>query len=157
MVLRFLAPPNPRSLLVFCVGLGIVLTIGVGSLNWVRYYQLTKGGLEAEGWVEALEPENHQLVRYAYVVDLHLYRGTGTAGYGNPEFRALRTGSRLRVFYLPTAPQVSVIGNPRDRLTNETASIAALAVLGPLFVFLTNWLRIRRLRTATKELEGPSR
>src|SRR5207237_7449936 len=92
------------------------LILGLLLFNPYPSYNLSKNGIRTIGQVTALEPTNHQVVRYTYVVDSLEYLGSGNAGHGNPPFENIRVGQSVLVFYDPMNPKVSSLGYPQARL-----------------------------------------
>jgi hypothetical protein len=84
-----------------------------------------------EGQVTALEPTNHQAVRYKYVVDSNEYTGRGNAGHGNPLFENMRVGQTVLVFYDPANPQLSSLGRPEARLYGNLWVAVMVAIILP--------------------------
>jgi len=117
------------------VGLWIALALAVGgitgSMNLRRYYALESDGIRTTGTVTALEPENHQVVRYRYQVAGATYEGVGSVGVGNPGFNALDVGTSVMIYYERPNPRVSALGDPAPRLHNEIESVTLASFLVP--------------------------
>jgi hypothetical protein len=148
---RVLATATWRGHLLFALLLGFVAGIGLLSLSAGRYYQLDRGGTHVEGVVTAKEPQNHRLIRYRYSAAGHEYAGTGSGGYGNPDFDGLRVGDRLRVVYLTTSPGLSTAGDPHARFLGElqSAGVIGLLVSGGAF-----WGMRRKKRAEPVRVNG---
>ncbi|OOG36232.1 hypothetical protein B0E51_17855 [Rhodanobacter sp. C05] len=120
------------------VGLWIVLALAIGSLlgsqNLHRYYALDSQGIKTSGTVIALEPEDHQGVRYSYQVAGNTYKGVGTVGSGNPKFGSLEVGTSVLVYYVGSDPGISELGEPGPRLQNEIESVLMAALTAPIFL-----------------------
>jgi hypothetical protein len=122
------------------VGLALYLSltatfaIWLGVTNWGEYYRLANAGRQVRGRVVSKEADNHQAVRYSYVVDNKIYTAVGRAGNGNPRFEDLAVGEVVSVTYLPTDPAKSALGNPSRLLRHETRSALGAAVLLPAVV-----------------------
>lgn len=127
--------------LVVWLGLCAAFAVGIGSINLPTLRTLAKYGVPTEGKVEAKEPDNHQVVRYSYVVGQRSYNGSGRAGYGNPEFISLSVGDKVTVFYDPSDPQLSIMGNPQEQLSNELVSVGAVTLLFPPIIMLGLYMR----------------
>ncbi len=117
----------------------LALAVALWRLDWPLYRRLHEQGTPADGWVEAKDLHGGRTVEYAYTVGARTFTGTGTAGYGNPEFQDLSPGDRVLVFYLARDPSVSALGDPELRLRQQNriifisllvAAAALAAVLG---------------------------
>ena len=124
--------------------MAVALVVGLGSVNCLRYYQLTKEGLVTKGWVTAKEPQVHQNVHYSYAVEGRTYNDVGHGDFGNPNFGQLRIGDPVTVSYLPRRPEVSCLGRPNDLLVNELIPIGLAALLFPTFAIWANSRRKTR-------------
>jgi hypothetical protein len=112
----------------------ISLTLGLAVFNPSESYHLAKVGVRASGRVTALEPENHQIVRYAYVVNGQQYTGVGRAGHGNPMFEDLKVSQEVMIHYDPAKPQSSSLGYPQARLSTNLWAAVMVAIVLPLFL-----------------------
>jgi hypothetical protein len=119
-------------LTVWLVFAGLALIVGLKITDWLTYRNLSNG-VGVYGKVTAKEPENHQIIRYAYVVGQQTYSGVGHGGRGNPSFGELNVGDSVIVFYDPANPSNSVMGNPQARQQVEMGGIIFLVVFLPLF------------------------
>ena len=102
----------------------------VGGLNLPKYWTLAERGINTEGVVIAKEPANHRLVRYTYSIDQSSYFGSDQVG----DFERLKIGDPVTVSYDPLNPSMSLLGDPRQRLTNELVSVGAVAILFPTII-----------------------
>src|SRR5437763_16755322 len=101
------------------IGLWLLLTglsglVGFLIINPMEDYNLAKRGVRVNGTVTAIEPENHQIVRYRYSVSGHDYAGSGHGGRGNPSFSNITVGQIVTVFYDPAKPETSTLGYPQQ-------------------------------------------
>ena len=117
---------------VWLVFASIGAAVGLALMGWRKYSRLSDG-VGVWGKVMAKEPENHQLIRYSFVVGPQTYTGVGSAGHGNPTFGSLNVGDRVIVFYDPANPYVSCLGYPQGRLKTEVAGIIFLVIFFPAF------------------------
>jgi hypothetical protein len=141
------APRFTRMQVAGWLALALIIPIVLGSLNLLKYRALVSGGVRAYGTILTLESENHQSVSYSYKASGVTYKGAGTAGYGNPSFQSLSQGDQLLLYYVATEPEVSSLGEPRERLQNEIVFVLSPSVLivFSLFVRLL-FARFQRLR-----------
>ena len=143
---------NSKAIMItILMWLALALTfagIGSAALDWAKWHGLAERGVEAEGRVIAKEPENHEFVRYSYVVGGETYSGVGSAGRGNPEFEQLNTGDRVKVFYDPDNPNESILGDPQEQASSINRGVLFLAVVGPLLTLVLlyhkGWLPISK-------------
>ncbi len=102
--------------------------------EWPLDRRLDDFGALAQGTVTAKGREGD--VHYTFAVGDRLYSGVGTAGYGNPELGELAEGDSVVVAYLPSDPNVSILGSPHERLRDQNRAIAlALLVALPALFF----------------------
>lgn len=78
----------------------LAIAIPLYRLNMPHYQRLTRG-VRGIGVVTALEPGNHQAVRYKFEAGGKDYFGVGRAGFGNPEFCSLSVRQTVIVYYDP--------------------------------------------------------
>ncbi len=123
----------------FAIGLtwlalaGLSLAIGLVFFNPFPDYRLAKSSVRTEGRVTALEPANHEIVRYAYRVGAE-YNGSGHGGSGNPVFRNLRVGESVIVFYDPAHPEVSSLGYPEGPLSGNLWGVISTTLFLPICI-----------------------
>jgi hypothetical protein len=111
--------------------------IGLVCFNPRPDYRLAKSNLPTEGRVTALEPDNHQIVRYTYRVGPQEYAGSGHGGQGNPAFKDITVGQSVIVYYDPTRPTVSTLGSPASPLFGNVLGVIFVTLLPPIFVIWT--------------------
>ena len=128
------------------IGLAIGFGALIGSLNLPGLWAINASGIKAQAKVLALEPMNHQLVRYSYRVGGNLYTGAGTAGYGNPAFSHLTQGDTVLVYYLASEPERSVLGDARQRLREEIKSVVTVMLMFPTIIVAVLASRRRTVR-----------
>jgi hypothetical protein len=76
-----------KVLVLWLVG-ALAIAIPIYRVNMPHYQRLARG-LRGIGVVTALEPGNHQAVRYKFDAGGKTYLGVGRAGFGNAEFGGL--------------------------------------------------------------------
>ena len=125
-------------------------------LHWREYRTFAMTAVETTGTVTGKEPEQHRFVRYSFVVNGQSYSGRGNSGHGNPEFAQLEIGSRVKVFYNPTDPGRSFLGDPKDQSDSITRGVIFLAVGGSVFsiigLYFKGWLPIVGNRSRTSKM-----
>ncbi len=89
-----------------------------------RAQELAAHGVLTVGRVTAAEPWNHGRLRYTYHVEGRTYQDSGAGGDGNPDARHAAVGDPLRVYYLPTDPNVSTIQRPQRELMDQWIMLA---------------------------------
>lgn len=115
----------------------IAITLPLYRAN-LPHYERLKDGVHTKGTITALEPGNHQAVRYAFRVSGKVYTGVGRAGFGNPEFSDLSVGQAVIVYYKPDKPSESCIGIPRELIENEITPVLLAGVTFPA-IMLAGW------------------
>ena len=101
--------PLHRGILVFGVVLAFFWTvINVGPGNWLALYRLATIGIETQGKVIAIRPENHNACEFAYSV--------GGRNYSHWEGCHLAEGEVSGLIYLPSDPSVAIVRSARDDL-----------------------------------------
>jgi hypothetical protein len=104
--------------------------------DWRVSQKLYEQGVHAEGAVTAKD-FNGERIDYAFRSGEKLYRGSGTAGYGNPTFADLHVDDPVVVFYLPADPSVSEPGDPKLRIDDQHRWLAwSLMIFVPLAAIL---------------------
>jgi hypothetical protein len=131
------------------LGLTVLLGAIVGSFNWSSYRHLAMHGVRTEGKVTALLPEDHATARYTYSVGGRVFTGQFQPRSPNPTLEHLRVGQAVTVYYDPTSPGFSVLGDPGPIYWNETASV----FIGP-FWLSTPTVLVWRLRSRRRRTEG---
>jgi hypothetical protein len=118
----------------------VVISFILGTLNWKRYWDLSRVGLATEGHVIAKEPDNHMSVRYTYQANGETLVGAQSVGRS---INGFNLGDPVKIYYLPSDPSVSCFCDPRSKLTSETLAIflAALATSAFVAVMLNRKLR----------------
>ena len=110
----------------------LAVTIPLYRLNMPHYQDLTRG-VRGSGVVTALEPGNHQAVRYKFDAGGKTYSGVGRAGFGNPEFGGLSVGQTVIIYYDSNDPYESCAGIPAQLVKNEIPPILLAGVTFPAF------------------------
>lgn len=127
---------------VLAAGVWLALTtlaaiIGFLIINPMQDYHLAESGLQTTGIVTAIEPENHQIVRYKYSVSGKDYSGSGHGGRGNPAFANITIAQVVIVFYDPQKPETSTLGYPQQHLKVNLAGVIFVAVAIPFVIVLS--------------------
>lgn len=137
---------NRRRLLflTYYVGAVVLIAVLMGQSYWVTSYRLAKGGITAQATVIRTNCGDRSNFSYRFSVDGRSIEGSGSAGYGTPPCSALKPGDQVPVNYLALAPQTNLPGNPGERLANETASIAMVAIFVPLVIIFLIFLILKR-------------
>jgi hypothetical protein len=107
------------TLAALLLAIGVATASGLGILH-----RLAQVGIATQGKVEVLQLENHNLMIYSYEVDNRTYRSP-TKAEGVPS-----VGDKLTVFYDPSEPAVSIVGNPKE----QERRMLLITVLMSLFV-----------------------
>jgi hypothetical protein len=131
------------------VALWLLLALAIASLIYrinVPHYRRLKHGFRTHGVVTALEPGNHQSVRYQFEVGGRSYSGVGSAGFGNPDFESISVGSSVIVYYLSDNPNESCLGIPDERIDNEVGALGLAAVFFPILAIGVLTYRFRPFR-----------
>jgi hypothetical protein len=115
-----------------CIALACALL--AASFNWSGYHRLATHGVRTTGTVTAVLPEDHASARYRYEVGGQSLEGQFSPWPPNPPLEDLRVGEVVTVWYDPTSPGYSVLGDPGPILRNETETV----LLGPLW--LATWV-----------------
>ena len=105
-----------RILIWSYLGLAVLLTILMGSLtDWRRYYSLSKHGEASRGIIISKEPENHQAIRYEYIVAGATLNGIETRGEISvgQRFAEVRIGDPIGIVFLPVEPRCVTL--PKNR------------------------------------------
>ncbi len=110
------------------------MAVGVGSLNWLTFRRLSTEGIPSQARVVELLPKVHNTVKYAYPVGGKLFQGQTQSWPPNPPLEQLVVGQTLTIYFDPAQPERSVLGDPKEMLTNETIFIAITSVLIPTFI-----------------------
>lgn len=130
--------------LVWLVLAGTFATLGIFTLDWPQYHQMAQRGVETTGLVTGKEPENHRFIRYSFRVNGEVHSGFGSAGGDNPEFENLKIGDQVKVFYDPSNPNRSFLGNPKTQAGSITLGVLFLSVVGSLMsmgaLYAKGWL-----------------
>jgi hypothetical protein len=117
--------------------LAAVIAVGLGSLNWIRYYRLARHGIPTEGLViSPPDPNNHGVSSYSYAVGQQTFTATDHPGSAD--------GQAVTVFYLPDDPTVSCPGDPRDRLRGESLPIGMASLLFPTLIVGSAYRQLNR-------------
>jgi hypothetical protein len=132
------------TFLLFYAIAATAIALLMGRSHWLPYYRLVTAGISTQALVTQTSCADHSTFSYRFAVGGQSIDGSGEAGYGNPPCGALKPGDPVQVVYLAAAPQTSLPGDPRERLSNETFGIALAAVFLPLVLLVILFLFLRR-------------
>ena len=118
--------------------LAIVIALGIGSLNWPTYRRMAARGVSGKATVIELLPKIHNTVRYHYEVGGQKFEGQMQSWQPNPPLEQLGVGQPLVIYYDPQRPEVSVLGDPKPMLRNETISVL-FAAFGVPTLIVVGW------------------
>lgn len=124
-------------LLITFVASTCAVVLLLGSLNWRKYYGLARDDVATDGLITAKEPANHLSLRYSFTVNKKTFSGIESVGNSLDTFNV---GDTVRVYYLPTNPDVNCFCNPNTKLKEETITVL-LAALGTSVVILIVLIR----------------
>jgi hypothetical protein len=123
----------------------LAFLIGLGNVNWIGLHRLTIRGVSGDGVVTELTPENHDRVYYTYQVAGNTFDGRGQSW--PPNRSSLSVGDSVVIWYDPEQPKISVLGNPRPMLRNETISILLVTLFCPALIVITLKWRLPKLKS----------
>jgi hypothetical protein len=128
---------NKRLLLaVWLVSTAAFAIAGASILNLSKFYHLTKRGVHDIGSVTALEPNNHNAVYYAYVVNRQGYSGVGTASSIDRKSETMTIGEAVPIMYDSADPESSCLGNADEQYRSLTRGVVFLASAPTLTLFV---------------------
>ncbi|SRR5258705_120158 len=130
------------SIVWFASWLTLVVTfaVGLGNLNWIRYYRLVRHGVPTKGVVTSLpDPRNHQFQKYEYTVGS---RTLSSSGYPHALI-----GDTITPLYLPSDPTVTCLGDPMVQLKDESIPIGLASIIFPTLILFSVYRR-SKLRDA---------
>ena len=130
--------------LVFYAVAASAIAVLMGRSDWLACYRLANEGIGTQALVTNTTCSDHSTFSYSYAVGGQSFEGRGRDGYGNPSCTALKPGNQVRVVYLAATPQMSIPGDPRERLGDETMVIALAALLLPPFSAFIVFLFFRK-------------
>jgi hypothetical protein len=137
--------PMLRRLLLligFWLVLAAIFALIASRLFRTPYDRLVTNGVVTEGWITLKEPDNHQNVRYSYVVNSETYSCIGHGGQGGlPSFGNLQVGQKVRVVYDKTDPTVSSLGDPAEHLKSGNLLMVWASILFPTFIMAVLWYK----------------
>jgi hypothetical protein len=112
----------------------LLIGIALGSFMWIRvdntYFGLARDGVQTTGRIESLDLSTHQ-VKYTFIGDNgRIGYGQGIVGQGNPNFRDLKVGDEVLVFYRESHGLVLChLGNPSDDLKAHANFLACISLI----------------------------
>lgn len=106
--------------------------------EWLRYRRFQSEGVPVTGWITSKSAGPEKVVYYAYAAGGVVRGGSGKAGIGTPDFELIEPDERVAVYYLPSAPEESLLGAPKEHLRaqNRVLSWALLFFLPALARFV---------------------
>jgi hypothetical protein len=134
--MRFRVAALIKILVLWSAG-AFAIAIPLYRLNMPHLLQLRRG-VRGDGLVTALEPADHQAVRYKFDASGNTFSGVGRAGFGNPEFCCLSVGQNVIVYYDPADPSESCLGIPQELINNEIPPILLAGIVFPVLA-LAGW------------------
>jgi Protein of unknown function (DUF3592) len=135
-VVRFRVAALIKILVLWSAG-AAAIAIPLYRLNMPHLLRLGRG-VRGNGVVTALEPADHQAVRYKFDALGKTYSGVGRAGFGNPEFCCLSVGQNVIVYYDPADPSESCLGIPQELTKNEIPPVLLAGIVFPALA-LAGW------------------
>ena len=130
-----------RIILVWIVFAGAIY-FAVSSINVPKMRILSQRGVMTEGVILDLYPKKHLSIQYSFTVNGKKIVSIGHSDVGNPAFDDLRIGESLLVYYDPSDPNISVLGNPAAVLRNEVFVSCVAAIMGSTFVVIRLWKKM---------------
>jgi hypothetical protein len=140
---------NGLWLLLWILSTGAFALAGAGILDWSRFYWLSKRGVQIDGRVTSLEPENHNAVYYAYAVNGEGYGGIGAASKIHRDSATMKVGETVPVVYDAADPGFSWLGDPNQELSSRTNGVIFLAAVPTLAFFVLYLKGAMRSKAAT--------
>jgi amino acid transporter len=131
----------------------VLLALVVGSIagrNAIVYYRLSRRGAIARGVVQEKKP--HFLIGYTFEAAGHQYNGTGGVNLGAKEFDRISNGDEVIVHYLPNAPEVNCLGDPRRLFNNEGFLTLLAIIIFPAMIVVALVLVKRSMRPRATEV-----
>lgn len=135
------------TILIWAITTVVFVVIGVVAFDWQKWNGLARYGVAISARVVNKEPENHNFIRYSYVVNGRHFSGLGSAGGENLDFDQLHVGDPVKVVYDSRQPEESKLGSAQSQARSATRGVIFLGVLGPVFsmiaMYAKGWLPIR--------------
>jgi len=108
-----------------------------------RYVQLARAGVPAEAVVVRPDCANHATFIYHFEVEGRQFESHDHASPTGRDCDSLKAGEKVGIFYLPTDPSVSMVGNLTAQLRGERTFVALTSLAMPGFIL---WAFARRRR-----------
>jgi hypothetical protein len=128
-------------LLVWSISSIMAAALGLAVLEIPKFYVLTVKGIETNGEIVALQPENHASVIYQYDVGGQEFIGGGHAADMTSNFDQLHLGQSVVAFYNPSDPSVSCLGAPGKHLNSLVRGAIFIAAFPTIAIIV---LKLRR-------------
>ncbi len=146
-----MAPGLARTRVYVALGAWLILALlaaGVlGSVNLLDYLRLSRHSAVVTGKVTSRQPLNHDMIAAEFQVGGRSYAVFKASVVSpNPPKAKLHIGDPIIVFYLPSAPRVATLGDPKYLIGSELASVLLAAILVPALVVGIALWRIERVR-----------
>jgi hypothetical protein len=132
------------TFLLYYVAAATAVTVLTGRANWLPQYRLANAGVSTQALVTKTTCGDHSKIFYRFTAGGQSIDGYGDAGHGNPPCNTLKPGDPIQVVYLANGPQANLPGDPKERLVNETAAIALVALFLPLVVIFILFIFLRK-------------
>ena len=116
-------------------GVGLILAGAViyGNFHFKRLRALQRDGVPVTGWVTGKSAGDDKLVHYAFRANDQVKTGHDLTGEGTPDFTSIKVGDEIIVFYDRQNPDISCLGDPKERLrTGHNAFVYLLIATVPL-------------------------
>lgn len=127
-----------------------VATSLLAQKNWTSYYHIARNGVSGKATVFQLLPENHSLVRYNYKFGDKTFEGMRNSSPPNPPFEQLKLGQEVTVYFDPQHPEISLIGDPKFTIKDETIAVVAGGVVIPFLGLLALFYGNRQITRTSK-------
>lgn len=98
--------------------------------------QFAAKGVQTQGRVVAKGGKAATLVHYTFSVNGKTYKNAGQSGLGMPALEELKVNDKVPVFYIPSNPQNSMLGNPKSALESERVFIIIMPFFFSAFLMI---------------------
>lgn len=107
--------------------------------NCLKFYELSKHGVKILGTFGHTQP--HLQIRYSFEIEGRSYEGIGRIDVGVPSLSRSSLGGAAPVYFLPNAPEVNCLGDPKQLFSSELLSVVSGSLLFPSILILILGLR----------------
>lgn len=119
----------------YIISVMLVFTL-FGNIKWLTYLKLMTNGTVANAIITTTACSNSQTFSYRFNVGEKSFVGSGGDGYGNQPCSSLKPGDAAMIFYLSSAPETNIPGDPAARMISEFSAIALVAFFVPILALL---------------------